>query len=155
MPPHDPVIPERRAEHEQALQGSSGTVGAVALDARGRIVAATSTGGIGNETPGRVSDSATVCGNYAAPPAGVSCTGIGEHIVSHAAAARVVIRVLDGMELSQAVRVTIAEAEARRFRFGLIALDRHGQAVVGKTGGMEVFSAIHDGRAVRTFLDPP
>ena len=59
---HDPITPERRAEYDKLVLGKSGTVGAVALDSTGRICAGTSTGGVGGETPGRVSDAATVAG---------------------------------------------------------------------------------------------
>jgi L-asparaginase len=49
----------------------TGTVGCVAFDQNGKIAAATSTGGKGFEVPGRISDSATVAGNYANPFCGV------------------------------------------------------------------------------------
>jgi len=60
-----------------------GTVGAVALDRRGLIAAATSTGGMTGKTPGRVGDSPVIgCGTYAeSTSGGVSCTGEGEAIV--------------------------------------------------------------------------
>ena len=63
--------------HEQ------GTVGAVALDANGRLFAATSTGGTCCKLPGRVGDSPLIgCGCYAdAEAGGVSCTGYGEAIM--------------------------------------------------------------------------
>jgi beta-aspartyl-peptidase (threonine type) len=63
--------------HEQ------GTVGAVALDAAGRLFAATSTGGTCCKLPGRVGDSPLIgCGCYADVTAGgVSCTGYGEAIM--------------------------------------------------------------------------
>src|SRR6185503_5833435 len=60
-----------------------GTVGAVALDRRGRVGAATSTGGTQHKAPGRVGDSPIVgAGTYADDRAGaVSCTGWGEGIL--------------------------------------------------------------------------
>ncbi len=63
--------------HEQ------GTVGAVALDSRGRLFAATSTGGTCCKLPGRVGDSPLIgCGCYAdSELGGVSCTGYGEAIM--------------------------------------------------------------------------
>jgi beta-aspartyl-peptidase (threonine type) len=63
--------------HEQ------GTVGAVALDANGKLFAATSTGGTCCKLPGRVGDSPLIgCGCYADLTAGgVSCTGYGEAIM--------------------------------------------------------------------------
>lgn len=63
--------------HEQ------GTVGAVAIDGRGALFAATSTGGTCCKLPGRVGDSPLIgCGCYADGEAGgVSCTGYGEAIM--------------------------------------------------------------------------
>lgn len=63
--------------HEQ------GTVGAVAVDAHGKMFAATSTGGTCCKLPGRVGDSPLIgCGCYADSTAGgVSCTGYGEAIM--------------------------------------------------------------------------
>ena len=62
---------------------SHDTVGAVALDVRGDLAAATSTGGTLNKTPGRVGDSSLIgCGCYADNlAAAVSLTGWGEPIM--------------------------------------------------------------------------
>lgn len=80
FPRYDPVTAERRREYERKVLGKAGTVGVVGLDRSGRIVDGASTGGIGGEIPGRVSDTATVAGNYANTFAGVSCTSVGEDI---------------------------------------------------------------------------
>lgn len=60
-----------------------GTVGAVALDAYGNLIAGTSTGGTCCKLPGRVGDSPLIgCGCYAdVESGGVSCTGWGEAIM--------------------------------------------------------------------------
>jgi len=89
-------IVQRRSEYEAKLASAgTGTVGCVALDEDGKIAVATSTGGKGFEIPGRISDSATVAGNYANEFCGVSLTGVGEDIVSGAVAAKIVTRVTD------------------------------------------------------------
>ncbi|XP_072534213.1 isoaspartyl peptidase/L-asparaginase [Salminus brasiliensis] len=63
--------------------GKMGTVGAVAVDAEGNVVCATSTGGIINKMEGRVGDTPCVgCGGYADNQSGaVSPTGHGEAIM--------------------------------------------------------------------------
>jgi L-asparaginase / beta-aspartyl-peptidase len=63
--------------------GASGTVGAVALESSGNLVAGTSTGGTRCKHAGRVGDSPLIgCGCYAdAEAGGVSCTGWGEAIM--------------------------------------------------------------------------
>lgn len=120
-------IPQRRAEYEAKLAASgTGTVGCVVLDAKGNIAAATSTGGKGFEIPGRISDSATVAGNYANAFCGVSLTGVGEDIVSGAVAAKIVTRVTDGFTLAQAFEKTFNELKPFDGFAGAIAIDKDG-----------------------------
>src|SRR5581483_7528437 len=57
---HDPESWFTRAEAEAQVGLSHGTVGCVALDAQGRIAAATSTGGVFGKLPGRVGDTPLV-----------------------------------------------------------------------------------------------
>lgn len=120
-------IPQRRAEYEAKVKSlGTGTVGCVALDKDGKIAVATSTGGKGFEIPGRISDSATVAGNYANEFCGVSLTGVGEDIVSGAVAAKIVTRVTDGFSLEKAFEKTFAELKPYDGFAGAIAIDNHG-----------------------------
>lgn len=120
-------IPQRRAEYEAKVASKGlGTVGCVALDANGKIAVATSTGGKGFEIPGRISDSATVAGNYANAFCGVSLTGVGEDIVSGAVAAKIVTRVTDGFTLEQAFEKTFNELKPFDGFAGAIAIDSKG-----------------------------
>lgn len=124
----NPEIPQRRKEYEQklALRPATSTVGCVALDVNGNIAAATSTGGKGFEIPCRVSDSATVAGNYANADCGVSCTGVGEDIVSVALATKIVTRVSDGMSLEEANKRTFNEMKPYDGFAGAISIDSKG-----------------------------
>jgi beta-aspartyl-peptidase (threonine type) len=65
-----------------------GTVGAVALDKNGDIVAGTSTGGMTNKRWNRIGDSPIIgAGTYANNnTCGVSCTGHGEYFIRYAVA---------------------------------------------------------------------
>ena len=120
-------IPQRRKEYEGKVKnGGKGTVGCVALDRDGHLAAATSTGGKGFEIVGRISDSATVAGNYANRYCAVSCTGVGEDIVSNATAAKIVTRVTDGLNLEEAFEKTFAELKEIDGFAGAIAIDRNG-----------------------------
>ncbi|HLP63871.1 isoaspartyl peptidase/L-asparaginase [Flavobacterium sp.] len=122
-------IEQRRKEYEAKLAATgTGTVGCVALDANGNLAAATSTGGKGFEIPGRISDSATVAGNYANHYCGVSLTGVGEDIVSGAVAAKIVTRVTDGFTLEKAFEKTFAELKPYDGFAGAIAIDKNGNA---------------------------
>jgi beta-aspartyl-peptidase (threonine type) len=87
-----------------------GTVGCVALDARGRLAAATSTGGTGQCYPGRVGDTPIIgAGTYCTPRVGVSMTGVGERILVKLAAKRLVDLVGDGAPLAEAARRVLEE----------------------------------------------
>ena len=120
-------IPQRRKEYEAKLASTgTGTVGCVALDNAGQIAVATSTGGKGFEIVGRVSDSATVAGNYCNEFCGVSLTGVGEDIVSGAVAAKIVTRVTDGFSLEKAFEKTFAELKPFDGFAGAIAIDNKG-----------------------------
>jgi L-asparaginase len=118
---------QRKKEYEAKRDsGGLGTVGCVVLDGKGNLAAATSTGGKGFEIPGRVSDSATVAGNFANAICGVSCTGVGEDIVSGAIAVKIVTRITDGMSVNEACTKTFAELKFFDGFAGAIVLDNEG-----------------------------
>ena len=144
-------IPQRRKEYEAKLVASgTGTVGCVALDTFGNLAAATSTGGKGFELPGRISDSATVAGNFATSECGVSCTGVGEDIVSGAVAAKIVTRVTDGMMLQNACEKTFAELKPYDGFAGAIAIDKLGNIFSIDSHPKMVFAAF-DGTDLKMF----
>jgi L-asparaginase len=124
-----PITAQRQSEYELKLnqQNNKGTVGCVALDASGNLAAGTSTGGKGFEIPCRVSDSATVAGNYANAHAGISCTGVGEDIVSIALSARIVTRVTDGFSLKDACDKSFAELKSIDGFAGVIGISATGE----------------------------
>jgi L-asparaginase len=126
---YNPETPQRRKEYDKKLSDSIrlGTVGCVALDLFGNLAAATSTGGKGFEMPGRVSDSATTAGNYANSFAGISCTGVGEDIVSGAVASTIVTRVTDGMPLALATEKTLNELKPIDGFAGIIGISATGE----------------------------
>ena len=142
------------AEEELLVSESArrGTIGVVALDTNGRLSVGTSTGGKGFERVGRVSDSAMPAGNYANKYAAVSCTGIGEDIIDECLAARIVVRVTDGMSLEDAMQRSFGEAEERQRDFGAIALDANGRVAWGKTS-QTLLAAYHDGEKVGDTLE--
>ena len=117
-----------------------GTVGAVALDASGRIAAATSTGGMTNKRWGRVGDAPIIgAGTWADPNCGVSATGWGEYFirlnVAHDICARLAYR---GDSLEEAAReVVMRRVPALGGDGGIIALDAKGHiALEFNTEGM-------------------
>lgn len=81
---HDPLTERQLEIFKKKSAKPGGTVGACALDLDGILAAATSTGGTGMETPGRVSDDASPCGNYCSSQVAISATGIGETFIDTA-----------------------------------------------------------------------
>ncbi|MBM3417729.1 MAG: asparaginase [Bacteroidetes bacterium] len=134
--------PQRRKEFEEKMASNgNGTVGCVALDANGNLAAATSTGGKGFEIPGRISDSATVAGNFANDNCAVSCTGVGEDIVSIAVAAKIVTRVTDGMNIQSAFNCTFSELKGIDGFAGAIGIDKRGNMFWQESHPKIVFAA--------------
>jgi beta-aspartyl-peptidase (threonine type) len=106
------------------------TVGAVALDARGNIAAATSTGGTLNKAPGRVGDSSLIgCGCYADDQsAAVSTTGWGEPMMKLVLGKWACDEVGSGRSPQEAASAAIALLKSRlNGHGGLILLDPCGR----------------------------
>lgn len=144
-------IPQRRKEFEEKIKnGGKGTVGCVAMDSEGKLAVATSTGGKGFEIVGRISDSATVAGNYANRFCAVSCTGVGEDIVSNATAAKIVTRVSDGMPIEKAFGKTFDELKEIDGFAGAIAIDAKGNVFHQDSYPTMVFASF-DGETFNVF----
>ncbi len=140
------ITPERRDAWKKWKSGGNqgedsedrsgdkkGTVGAVALDRKGRLAAATSTGGLMGKMPGRVGDSPIIgAGTYAGSRCAVSATGQGEffmrNVVAYDVAARMIYR---NMSLEEAARVMIMEKLPEvGGSGGLIAVDNEGNVTM-------------------------
>ncbi len=131
-----------------------GTVGAVAVDARGDVAAATSTGGMLNKTYGRVGDSPLIgAGTYANnATCAVSATGHGEHFICNVAAYDIAaLMEYRGLSLQQAAdEVVMRKLKQRGGDGGVIAVDGAGHCAltfnsagmyrgqIGRDGQMEV-----------------
>ncbi len=146
---------ERRRQLELARQRESGqalnelptvagayfgTVGAVALDAQGRIAAATSTGGMTNKKWSRVGDSPIIgAGTWADERCGVSGTGWGEFFIRNAVAHDICARVAYRGDTLQAAadEVILKRVPGLGGDGGAIALDSDGNiAMPFNTSGM-------------------
>jgi L-asparaginase / beta-aspartyl-peptidase len=150
---HDPVTAARRADWQdkRARLGevlgprsltaqrflrehpeyAGGTVGAVAVDVRGVLAAATSTGGVTLKLAGRVGDTPIVgAGNYASPFVAASATGTGEFVMRTLSTRAVSDRIERGEGVDAAVRAEL-DLMGREFDadVGIIAVDRDGNPV--------------------------
>lgn len=142
------VTPHRKAQLEEAIRAQRialdhdvkvpdmpeksrmGTVGAVAIDARGHLAAATSTGGMTNKMNGRVGDTPLIgAGTWAEDETcAVSCTGKGEAFIRCAAAHQVASLIrYRGMTAQEAAEeVALRLVPAQEGSGGLIVLDAQG-----------------------------
>jgi isoaspartyl peptidase/L-asparaginase-like protein (Ntn-hydrolase superfamily) len=146
----------KRASAQASERDRHGTVGAVALDAAGRLAAATSTGGYSDKRPGRVGDSPIVgAGNYADGRVAVSGTGHGESFIKVVLGHRLsCLMELAGLDLPAAAARTLAELGAVGGTGGFIALDAQGRAVLPfNTPGMYRGVAQEGRMAVAIFGD--
>jgi len=126
------------------------TVGAVALDGNGNLVAGTSTGGTSNKRWGRVGDSPIIgAGTYASNDScAVSATGHGEYFIRHVVAYNICNRVALGTPLHEAAdHVVNHELVKAGGEGGVIAIDRHGNmAAPFNSEGMYRASVDTDGQ---------
>ncbi len=114
------------------INNDGNTVGAVALDSKGKLAAATSTGGMWLKLPGRIGDTPLLgAGTYANKYAAVSATGVGEHIIRVGMALRICDMVEKGIPLQQAVKDVMNRITqlAGKNTAGVIAVDRYGNYV--------------------------
>jgi beta-aspartyl-peptidase (threonine type) len=137
------ITPTRRQQLDRVLQGRSaprnelqglGTVGAVAVDARGDVAAATSTGGMTNKRWGRIGDAPIIgAGTYANNAScAVSATGHGEYfirsVVAHDICALVEYK---GWSLERAAKEVVqGKLVQRGGEGGIIAVDPQGNVVL-------------------------
>lgn len=135
-----------------------GTVGAVARDTAGHLAAATSTGGMTNQLPGRVGDSAVAgAGTWADDgTCAVSATGHGEAFIRAAVAHEVDAALrLAGLPLEIACERALARAQALGGRGGLIAIDAAGRLALPYTsrGMLRGWIDANGAPRVRIFAD--
>jgi beta-aspartyl-peptidase (threonine type) len=113
--------------------GSTGTVGAVALDARGNVAAATSTGGMTGKRWGRVGDSPIIGAGTYATNAGcaVSATGHGEYFIRTVVAHDICAQMQYAKHsLAESVRNTLARMKALGGNGGVVAISPAGEIVL-------------------------
>lgn len=127
---------EKRDEKElsELSENKHGTVGCVALDKSGNIVAGTSTGGMTNKRYNRFGDVPIIgAGTYADnQTCGVSCTGHGEYFIRYAVAHDVSARMeYLGESVSDAAEHVInTKLVEKKGSGGLIALDKYGNVTM-------------------------
>jgi len=120
----------RRSPLAARLLAVGDTVGAVAVDSRGRLAAAVSTGGVTYKLPGRIGDSPVPgAGFYATPQAAAAATGVGEAILLSGLTLRAVLLVSTGIPAAEAGSAALAAMKAMTgLGGGLVIVGRGGEA---------------------------
>lgn len=116
--------------------GGHDTVGAIALDGAGRVVAGNSTGGVSFSLPGRVGDAPLPGVGYYADSqvGGVACTGWGEQIMRVGLALRAIHAMEAGASAPEAAAQAVTLLRERvDGKAGLIVLDRAGRIGIAHT----------------------
>ncbi len=145
-------------EKKKSTASKHGTVGAVALDSKGNLAAATSTGGMTDKRFGRVGDSPIIgAGTYANGKCAVSATGWGEFYIRSVAAHDICARVeYRGETLQKAADdVVMGIVPKLGGDGGIIAIDADGNIVAQyNTEGMGHAWVDKDGKThVSVFKD--
>lgn len=135
-----------------------GTVGAVALDSRGNLAAATSTGGMTNKRYNRIGDSPIIgAGTYANnATCAVSSTGHGEYFIRYAVAHDVSAQMMYAAKSLQEAGDHIVHEILTKAggTGGLISVDRNGEIHMPfNTEGMYRGYVRPDGRMVKIYQD--
>ena len=133
------------------------TVGCVAVDSRGRLAAATSTGGMTAKRWGRIGDSPIVgAGNWADERVAVSGTGTGEEFIRWGVARDVAALVeYRGLSLADAA-IEVVDRKLRPGDGGVICVDHTGSiAMVFNSTGMYRGAANADGLFKVAIWDEP
>jgi beta-aspartyl-peptidase (threonine type) len=118
----------KRERECEAEPDAHGTVGAAALDLRGQLAAATSTGGVPGKLAGRVGDSAIIgAGTFANMMGAASATGNGEAIIM-VSLCRETVSLLGETDPTAIARRRIAGLIASQEReAGIIIVDHRGR----------------------------
>lgn len=160
VPPRPEGAPEPEPVDEGALdlmerEHAFGTVGVVAMDETGEIVAGTSTGGTTSKRWGRVGDSPIIgAGTYATPACGVSATGTGEYFIRLNVAARICTYYEAGASAQEALEAVIIDALGDLGGDGGVVMLADGEPQWAfNTPGMYRASLVEGGQAVVSIYD--
>ncbi|XP_008061214.1 isoaspartyl peptidase/L-asparaginase isoform X1 [Carlito syrichta] len=148
---------KKRLEKEKLEKGAQksdcqknlGTVGAVALDCKGNVAYATSTGGIVNKMAGRVGDTPCIgSGGYADNNIGaISTTGHGESILRVNLARLTLFHIEQGKTLEEAADLSLGYMKSRlKGLGGLILINKTGDWVARWTSASMPWAAAKDGK---------
>ncbi len=144
----------------RSTDGPSDTVGAVAIDSRGNVAAATSTSGSPYKPAGRVGDSPLIgAGGYAENGVGTAgATGLGENSMRVLLSKYTCDKLAEGKKAPEAAQAAMRYVERifENSMSGIIVIDQHGNPGAAHTtpklafGWVDDSGEIHSGTKVNT-----
>lgn len=150
-----PLPHQARVPYDPAWK--MGTVGAVAIDRKGNLAAATSTGGMTAKRYGRIGDAPVIgAGNFADNQCAVSATGHGEFFIRYQVASDICARAkYQRKSAAAAAKEVLAELKAVGGDGGVIVVDNKGQlSWTFNTEGMYRALKAEGGKAVSEIFAP-
>lgn len=131
QPPEHFITARQQAHLQSNPHKDRATVGAVCLDSDGNLAAATSTGGIRGQPPGRVGDCPIIgAGTWADEHAAVSCTGDGEAFIRCATARQVAALTRSRTPVARAGEEALEAVSELQASGGLIVVDIAGNTAM-------------------------
>jgi len=110
------------------------TIGAVAIDKKGVLAVANSTGGFSPMMLGRVGDTPMIgCGFYAGSVSALSTTGLGEAIIKRMFAKTVYDMISQGEDIKKACKKGV-KMFPNEIKVGIIAISKAGYSIASNTG---------------------
>lgn len=139
-----------KSQDKEPVGESGSTVGAVAIDAKGNIAVATSTGGITGKVSGRIGDTPLLgCGTYADNQiGGVSTTGHGETIMRFNLAQKILAKIQYGNKTAQQATEEACKEMTERLvgTGGAITIDAKGQVGIYWTSKRMAYAYVKGGK---------
>ncbi|KAF5289759.1 hypothetical protein FQA39_LY03676 [Lamprigera yunnana] len=129
-------------------KGDVGTVGAIAIDRNGMLVAATSTGGICGKMVGRCSDTSQIgSGTYANKYGAVSTTGYGEAILKFCLAHTIIKEIENGKTAQEATTTSLkAMKNELKKTAGAITISKYREVGIYFTSNRMSWAYISNGK---------
>ena len=144
----------RLAERGPCADGA--TVGAVCLDGAGTLAAATSTGGVRGQPPGRIGDSPLIgAGTWADARVAVSCTGDGEAFIRSGTARHIAALIEHGVALPDAAQRSLDDVSELGGRGGLIVIDAYGNVAMPFCTELMPRGVWRPGQEPTSWIGPP
>ncbi len=156
--PENLIIPrelDRWKQGREDIFTPGGTVGAIALDTKGKLAMASSTGGSQYKMVGRLGDTPLIgCGGYASAVAAATTTGHGESFMKITASKMAVDLIEDGRAPQAAAKEVIEKIRSINGYGGIIIIDNIGRIGYSFNTSRMAYALISQNGSLESGIDP-